>query len=312
MTRNAAPRAPQGRGVLRTLKREGALHLMLLPAVLLLLVYHQIPMAGIAIAFKKYMPSLGFLRSKWVGLQNFETLLLTPGFSQALVNTVVIAVAKIVTGILVPVFFALLMNEVRVSGVKRTIQTIVYLPHFISWVLMAGIVIELLSPATGLVNQLIKGLGGQSVFFMGSNAWIRPILVMTDVWKEFGYKTIIYMAALTAVDPALYEAAEMDGAGHMRRMWHVTLPGILPTVLLMTMLSLGQILNAGFDQVFNLVKPITLEKGDIIDTFVYRIGIEGGQFSLSTAASFFKSVISSALLVTGYALAYRVSGYRVF
>ncbi len=293
-------------------KKEKSLHLMLLPAVVILLIYHMVPMFGIVIAFKKDIPTLGFVKSKWVGLKNFQTLFTTPGFFQSLRNTVIISVAKLICGIVVPVSVALLLNEVRQTAVKRTVQTIVYLPHFLSWVLMAGIIIELLDPAKGMLNKIIKALGGTPVFFMGNVKLIRPILVITNVWKEFGYQTIVYMAALTAVDPALYEAAAIDGAGHVKRMLHVTLPGITPTILLMTMLSLGSILNAGFDQVFNLVKPITMEKGDIIDTLVYRLGIEGGQFSLSTAASLFKSTFSCLLLVTSYRLAYRFSGYQVF
>lgn len=298
--------------LLTTLKKERSLHLMLLPAIIILIIYRYIPMFGIVIVFKKYVPALGFLKSKWVGLKNFETLFTTPGFFEALRNTVIISVAKLTTGVIVPVIFALLLNEVRLSAVKRAIQTIIYLPHFVSWVLMAGIIIEILDPAKGMLNHIIKAFGGTPIFFMGNVDMIRPILVITNVWKEFGYQTIVYMAALTAVDPSLYEAASIDGAGHISQMFNVTLPCILPTVLLMAMLALGSVLDAGFDQVFNLVKPITMEKGDILDTLVYRLGIEGGQFSISTAASLFKSVFSCLLLVTSYKLAYKFSGYQVF
>lgn len=287
-------------------------HLMLLIPTALLVVYCYVPMAGIIIAFQNYKSALGFTGSKFTGLENFRVLFTNPGFMQALKNTVVIAFWKIITGLIVPVTFSLLLNEIRRSTVKRTAQTIIYMPYFISWVLMAGIIVDILSPENGIVNRLLSLFGMEPVFFLGDNNWFKPVLVVTNVWKEFGWGTIIYMAALTGIDLNLYEAAAIDGAGRWKQTLHVTLPGIAPTIVLLTTLSLGNVLNAGFDQVYNLMSPITLESGDIIDTLIYRLGIKNAQFGIATAAGLFKSMISAFFIVTSYKLAYKFTGYRVF
>ncbi len=287
-------------------------HLMLLIPTALLVVYCYVPMAGIIIAFQNYKPALGFTGSKFTGLENFRVLFTHPGFMQALKNTVVIAFWKIITGLIVPVTFSLLLNEIRRSSIKRTAQTIIYMPYFISWVLMAGIIVDILSPENGIVNRLLGLFGVEPVFFLGDNNWFKPVLVVTNVWKEFGWGTIIYMAALTGIDLNLYEAAAIDGAGRWKQTLHVTLPGIAPTIVLLTTLSLGNVLNAGFDQVYNLMSPITLESGDIIDTLIYRLGIKNAQFGIATAAGLFKSMISAFFIVTSYKLAYKFTGYRVF
>lgn len=297
---------------MKLLKRDGALHLMLLLPVIVLFIFHHIPLFGIIIAFEDYSPAKGFFKSEFIGLDNFKTLFETPGFVQSIKNTVIIAVGKMILGIVVPVTFAILLNEMRNKKVKSSVQTLVYLPHFISWVLMAGIIIEILNPRDGLVNQLSGMFGLEPVFFLGQNKIFRQVILVTDTWKEFGYATIIYMAALTGLDPALYEAASLDGAGYMRKMWNITLPGIKSVIILLATLKIGSILNAGFDQIFNLYSAVTYESGDIIDTIVYRLGMGGGQFSLATAAGVFKSVISGALLVFSYKIAYKVSGYRIF
>ncbi|MDF2486745.1 MAG: protein lplB [Herbinix sp.] len=297
---------------IRMLKRDAALHLMLLIPVTMLLIFHYIPLFGIIIAFQDYNPARGFSNSPFVGLNNFKELFMTPGFVQALKNTVIIALGKIVLGIIVPVTVALLLNEMRKARVKKTIQTMIYLPHFISWVLMAGIIIEILNPRNGMLNQFLGLFGIDPIFFLGSNKLFREIVWATDVWKEFGYATIIYMAALTSIDPSLYEAASLDGAGYFKKMLHITLPGISMTIVLLMTLKMGSILNAGFDQIFNLYSTITYESGDIIDTLVYRLGLGGGRFSLASAAGLFKSIISGTLLVVSYKVAHKTSGYRVF
>lgn len=299
-------------GFMKTLKKDGALHLMMLLPVIVLFIFHYVPLFGVTMAFQKYNPAKGFMASPFIGLDNFKELFSTPGFIQSVENTVVLAVGKIILGIIIPVAFALLLNEMGCMKVKRSIQTIVYLPHFVSWVLMAGIIIEILNPRNGLLNEFLGLFGVKPIFFLGSNSWFRGIIWVTDTWKEFGYATIIYMAALTGIALSLYEAASLDGAGHMRKMWHVTLPGIKSTILLLSILKIGSIMNAGFDQIYNLYSPITYEAGDIIDTLVYRLGLGGGQFSLATAAGLFKSVISGALLVISYKAAYKISGYRIF
>jgi len=284
---------------------------MLLIPMLIVLIYSYIPMFGIVIAFMKYLPVKGLFGSKWVGLKNFETLFTMASFGTAFRNTLIIAILKIVLNILVPVIVTLLLNDLGSSKYKKTIQTIVYMPHFISWVMLASIFTKLLS-GNGIVNKFLGIFGVDPIIFMGDNAWFRFTLVFTYVWKEFGYGTIVYLAAVTGIDVDLYEAAEMDGAGHWQRMLHVTLPGIAPTIVMMTALSLGNVLNAGFDQVFNMYNPLVYETGDIIDTLVYRMGFDSGNFGLSTAAGLFKSVISSILLIASYRIADKTTGYKIF
>ncbi|GIP31646.1 sugar ABC transporter permease [Paenibacillus sp. J2TS4] len=288
------------------------LHLMLLPGVLLVFVYCYIPMAGIVIAFQDFRPLGGLFNARWVGLENFEFIFNYPGFRQALWNTVYISFMKIVLGLFVPIVISLLLNEVRLQFFKRGIQTLIYLPHFLSWIILSGILIDILSPKTGIVNQSLGVFGIEPIFFLGDNRWFPITLVISDVWKEFGFSTIIYLAALTSISPTLYEAAVMDGAGRWRQTWYITLPGMRPIIVLMVTLSLGNVLNAGFDQVFNLYNPIVYESGDIIDTMVYRFGIVDAQYSVATAMGLFKSVVSFVFISSAYWLAYRFANYRIF
>lgn len=293
-------------------KKYLSFYLMLLVPVLLTFIYHYIPMFGIVIAFLDYNPALGFSRSEFVGWENFINLFTNPMFPRAIRNTIIIACWKILFGLIVPVVFALLLNEVRNSAFKRIAQTVVYLPHFISWVLAAGIVIDVLSPSGGSLNQLLGAFGIEPVFFLGENKWIRTVLIVSDIWKGFGWGTIIYMAALTGIDMNLYEAAAIDGAGKWKQTLYITLPGIQSTIILKMILSLGDVLNAGFDQVYNLVTPITMTNGDIIDTLVFRLGLEQAQFGLSTATGLFKALIGAFFIVTSHRLAYKITGYKTF
>jgi putative aldouronate transport system permease protein len=288
------------------------LHLMILPGLLLLLVYQYGPMVGVTIAFQKFIPAKGFFGSEWVGLRNLEYVMSLPSFTQILWNTIFIAVMKIVVGLLVPITISLLLNELRLELVKRGVQTLIYLPHFLSWVILGGILIDILSPSGGIVNHWIKSLGAEPIFFLGSNQWFPYTLVITNEWKEFGFSTIVYLAAITSINPSLYEAAVMDGANRMRQAWHITLPGMRPIIVLMATLSLGQVLNAGFEQVFNLYSPLVYESGDIIDTFVYRIGMIDAQYGVATAVGLFKSFVSLILISVSYFLAYRFANYRIF
>lgn len=302
---------PARRSFVRRFRRDYPLYLLMLLPTLFILIYAYIPMLGISIAFMKYLPAKGFSGSKWIGFDNFKVLFNMPGFYQALINTLSISVFKIMLNVLVPVVFTILLNEIRRERIKKTIQTLVYLPHFISWVLLSGILIKLLS-ADGVVNQFLQLFGIEPIIFLGDNRWFRATIIITDVWKEFGYGTIVYLAAVAGVNQDLYEAAQIDGAGHIKQMWHVTLPSIVPIIVLMTTLNIGSILNAGFGQVFNLLQPIVYESGDILDTLVYRIGFSSGQFGLSTAANLFKSVISILLIAVSYKSAYHLTGYKVF
>ena len=292
--------------------RELPLHLMLLPGLALILVFHYVPMFGIVMAFQNFKPAKGFFGSKWVGMENFIYMAKLPNMSSVLFNTVFIAVMKIIVGMVVPIFVALMLNEIGSKKFKRTVQTVVYFPHFLSWVILGGVLMDVLSPSSGIVNDIIRLFGGTPIYFLGDKNWFPYTMVITAVWKNFGYDTIVYLAALTNVDRNLYEAAAMDGATRVKQTWHVTLPGILPIVTLMGVLNLGNILNAGFDQIFNLYSPSVYSTGDIIDTFVYRLGLEQAQFSVSTAVGLFKSVISIIMVSLSNYLAGRFANYRVF
>lgn len=286
-------------------------HLMLLIPCLFLLVFYYLPMAGIVMSFQNYQPGLGFLKSKWVGFDNFIKIFKMANIGQVLWNTIYIAILKIAGNLLIPVIFALMLNEVRTKVVKKAVQTITYLPYFLSWVVFAGILTDFLS-TTGPVNYLIKSLGGSSIYFLGNETLFPYTMVFTDIWKDFGFNTIVYLAALTGIDTTLYEAAEADGAGRWMQTIHITLPGIAMFIALMSILAIGNVLNAGFDQIFNLYSPIVYKTGDIIDTLVYRIGILNAQYSLSTAVDLFKSFVSMILITLSYKLADKYAGYRVF
>ncbi|RAV23139.1 ABC transporter permease [Paenibacillus contaminans] len=286
-------------------------HLMMMPGMILLFLFSIIPMFGVVIAFQDFNPGLGFLRSEWVGLDNFRFMFELRDSRTIILNTVFIALMKMIAHLSIPLIFALMLHELRFGRLKRWIQTIVYLPHFLSWVILSGIVIQLLS-SEGPINRLIETFGGESIMFLGDNNWFPYVIVASDTWKEFGFETIIYLAALTGINPDLYEAAEVDGANRLQKLFHVTLPGIRTTVVLLATLSLGNILNAGFDQIFNLYNPLVYESGDIIDTYVYRVGLLNIQYGLGTAVGLMKSIVSFVLIVISYWMASRFANYRIF
>ena len=286
-------------------------HLMMLPGMVFLILFHLVPMGGLMMAFQDFMPIKGLFGSKFVGLKNFERLFKLPTFWRVLRNTLVISVGKLVLVMVASVVFALLLNECRHIKYKRIIQTTVYLPHFLSWVILAVMFSNIFS-FTGIVSQIVQLFGGEATMFMISNDWFRKILIGGEVWKEFGYGAIVYVAAITSIDPTLYEAAGIDGAGRRKKMWYVTLPSIIPTIVLMTTLNIGKLLKGGFDQVFNLYSPLVYETGDIIDTYVYRMGLVDLQYSNGTAVGLFQSLIGFLLLVIAYKLADKLVGYRPF
>lgn len=295
------------------MKKQLPMHLMILPGFILLLIFSYLPMAGIIIAFQKFIPAKGlFGNQKWIGLENFRYVLDMPSFYDIMWNTVSIAVMKILLGLIIPIIFAILINEVTNSALKRGVQTLIYLPHFLSWVVLGGILIDILSPSDGIVNNLIKSLGFEPIFFLGDNKWFPSTMVITETWKEFGYGTIIYLAAITGIDPSLYEAARIDGANRWKQILNITLPGMKMVVVLLMVLSLGNILNAGFDQIFNLYSPPVYQSGDIVDTFVYRIGLLDAQFGVATAVGLFKSLVSFTLISVSYFFAYKFADYRIF
>jgi putative aldouronate transport system permease protein len=295
------------------LRNTWQLHAMLLPAVIIVFIFQYIPMFGLVMAFQDYEPWLGFLHSPWVGLEHFKTMFEYEDARQVIWNTLVISTLKIIFNLVVPLVFALLLNEVYIMKFKRTVQTIVYLPHFLSWVILGGILIDMLSPEGGIVNRVLVSLFNiEPIFFLGDNDWFRTVVVVTDVWKECGFNTIVFLAAITSINPTLYEAAIVDGANRWQQTIYVTLPSMLPIIIVVGTLSLGNILNAGFDQILNLYNPLVYKTGDIIDTYVYRVGLLNGDFSYGTAVGLFKSIISFILVVTGYRLAYKYANYKVF
>jgi len=285
--------------------------LMILPGFIWLFLFSIVPMYGIVMAFQNFNPARGFLGSRWVGLENFRYMFILSDSKRVIVNTLIIAIGKMILNLVVPLLFALLLNEVKNRLYKKTIQTIVYLPHFISWVILASVVLNIFG-FQGVVNTIGSWFGAESRVWMTDATFFRKLVIWTDVWKGFGYNAVIFLAALTGISPNLYEAASIDGAGRLRSTWSVTLPGIAPTVVVVGVLGLGNVLNAGFDQIYNLYNPLVYSTGDIIDTWVYRMGLVNLQFSLATAAGLLKSVVSFVLIVFSYLMAYKFADYKVF
>jgi putative aldouronate transport system permease protein len=296
---------------MRNRKAEWEYRLMTLPGIICLILFSYVPMAGIVMAFQKFIPARGITGSPFIGLGNFEYMFDLPDVGRVFSNTIYIACWKIILGQLVPIVFALLLSELTNVWFKKLVQTIVYLPHFLSWVILGTIFKQMLG-LTGIINYFITRIGFEPVMFLSNGEFFRFVIITTDVWKGFGFGAIIYLAAILAINPSLYEAAIVDGANRFQRILHVTIPGIGPTIILMATLSLGGVLNAGFDQIFNMYNPLVYTHADIIDTYVYRIGLVGMQYGFSTAVGLLKSVISSVLIVLSYTLAYRFSGYRIF
>ena len=295
------------------LGKELPFHLMLLPGVILVFIYMYIPLGGLIIAFQKFIPAKGlFGNQKWVGWDNFIYLYHLPGALSALQNTIIIAFWKIILHLIIPITVSILLNEIRSAPFRRTAQTLICLPHFLSWIIMGGILIDILSPSGGIVNKLLGLFGVEPIFFLGSNDYFRFTLIFTDVWKEFGFNTIVYLAAITNIDPNQYEAATIDGANRFQRILYVTLPNMRMIIVLMMVLSLGNVLNAGFDQVFNLYSKQVYATGDILDTFIYRIGLIDAQFGVATAMGMFKSVVSTLFISVSYYCAYKFADYRIF
>lgn len=287
------------------------LYVLLLPSFVLAIVFCYIPMGGLVMAFQNYKPWLGITGSEFMGMENFKQIFAFKESYQAIINTLIIAVSKIVLGLIVPIVMALLLNEVSHVGLKKGIQTLVYLPHFLSWVTVAGMLRDILG-LDGIVNGVLKSFGMDPVFFLGEAGMFRQIAVISDLWKGFGFGMIVYLAAISNIDQSLYEAAEMDGANRWQQTIYITLPGIMSMIIVMATLSLGNVLNAGFDQIFNLYSPLTYSTGDIIDTYVYRQSLVNGQYSFGTAVGLFKSGVGLLLTAIAYKLAYKFAGYRIF
>lgn len=298
-------------GFVRTLKSYGKqyqLVLMFLPAAITLALFAYAPMYGLTIAFKDFALLKGISGSSWVGLGNFRKLLTAPSFSEVFVNTIKISFLRLIFGFPAPILLALLLNEVGNARFKKVVQTISYLPHFFSWVVLAGIVIQILSPSSGIVNQIIVMFGGNPIYFVADPRYFVPMLIVTGIWKEVGWGTVVYLASITSISPELYEAATIDGAGRFQKMLHITLPALRPVVSIMFILNSGNLINAGFDQIYNLSDPAVYKVADIIDTYVYRRGLLDMKYSFSSAAGLFKNIISFALVLTTNGLVKVISG----
>ena len=309
--RNVGQPASRRRGLWQRIKAARLLYLMLLPSLALLVVFRFMPLWGISIAFVDYYPLKGLAESPFVGLKHFEAIFGSKEGFEIIRNTLVIAVGKLIAGDIASIAFALLIFQLGHRLFKRIAQVTTAIPHFMSWVIIGGIFIDLLS-SRGLVNAPLQALGLPAIPFLRDQTLFPITLILTDVWKEFGFGSVIYLAALTTILPELYEAAAVDGAGRLSRLIHITIPGIMPTIILMLCLGLGRVLDAGFEQVLTLLNPLVYSTGDIIDTYVYRVGLLRGDFSVGAAIGLFKSVVSFTLIMFSYWLADRYAGYRIF
>lgn len=296
-----------------TLRQSYQYHLLMLPGFAVVFVYTIIPFLGNIMAFQNYQPILGFFKSKWVGLNNFKHMMLLPDTARIFRNSFTIALGKLVLTMVLSIFFAILLNEITSVKFKKTVQTVCFLPHFLSWVILATIFKNLLDTG-GILNQTLMNMGflEEPLMFLGSNKLFQGVVISTDVWKEFGYGAIIFIAALMGINSELYEAAAVDGAGRLAKIWHITLPSIRVTIVMVATLNIANILNAGFDQIYNLYSPVVYQSGDIIDTYVYRLSFVNAQYSLATAIGLMKSAISFIMIITAHKLAKKFANYQIF
>lgn len=294
------------------IKKDPWLYILLIPGLLYFIIFKYLPMFGIIIAFQDYQPYLGILKSEWVGFEHFRDFFTNPDFFKLLRNTLLISLYNLVFSFPLPIVLALLLNEVKNSAFKRTVQTTVYVPHFISWVVVASITYVLLTTEGGVINEILFRLTGNKIAFLTDPKWFRPLIVMQTIWKETGWGTIIFLAALSGVDPTLYEAATVDGATRWQQTWYITLPAISSTIVIMLILRLGSILDTGFEQIFLMMNSLNREVADVFDTYVYVMGITQGAFSYSTAVGLFKSVVGLILIEAANYFARKVGETSLF
>lgn len=293
-------------------KKHGALTLMFLPVILYFLVFHYAPMYGITLAFKEFNLSLGIFGSPWVGFENFKDMFSVDTFWRAVKNTVIISFLKLAFGFPMPIILALMLNEVRLVKFKKVIQTISYLPHFLSWIILAGLFIQLFSPSNGTVNYILGLAGIKPIYFMADNNWFRSVLIITDIWKGAGWGSIIYLATISGISSEIHEAAECDGTGRFQKICYITLPMLVPTIVIMFILNVGGIMNAGFDQILNMYNTAVYETSDIIDTYVYRYGLGQMKYSMATAVGLFKNVIGFVLVIITNKISNSISEYGIW
>lgn len=290
------------------MKQNFWLYIFLIPGMVFLLLMNYLPMFGIIIAFKNFRVVKGVFGSDWVGLKHFQYLFHAPDFYRILRNSLTLSLLRLVCGFPMPIILALMMNEMGNQGYKRTMQTILYLPHFISWVVVISILYNILSTSTGMVNDIIAKAGGEKIAFLTTSRYFRPIIVLTDIWKGAGWGTIVYMAAISGIDSALYEAAIIDGASRLQRIWYVTLPTIAGTIVVMLIMRTGSILNNGFEEVYLLKNALTSDVADIFETYTYEIGLQSGQFSYASAVGLFQSVVGCVLIFITNTVSRKIGG----
>lgn len=296
-----------GRELKRSAGKYWDLYLLLIPVLAYFIIFKFVPMYGVQIAFRDYVPRKGILGSNWVGFKHFSRFFASYNCGQIIWNTIYLSVLNLLFNFPLPILLALLLNEIRVKACKKTLQMVTYAPHFLSTVVVCGMVVSFCSPSTGVVNTIIKSLGGEPIYFMAKEAWFRPLYVISDVWKNMGWNSIIFLSALAAIDPALYEAASIDGASRAKQMLHVTLPSIVPTIAVMLILNCGKVMNLGFEKVFLLQTDLNLDVSEVISTMVYRQGILNSKFSYAAAIDLFNSVVNLILLFAVNAISKRVS-----
>ncbi|MCP3773191.1 ABC transporter permease subunit [Paenibacillus sp. MZ04-78.2] len=296
----------------KTFLRYKWLYLLMVPGIVYYLVFHYVPMFGLVVAFKKYNLMKGMWGSEWVGFDNFRTIFTSPEFPSLLRNTILISVYRILFNMVPDVLLALMLNEIRVNWFKRIVQTITYGPHFLSWIIVYGLVFSFFAPGAGLVTTFFRDLGWGELDVLANSEYFRSLLVSTDIWKSTGFGAIIYLAALSSINHELYEASVVDGAGRWRQLWHITLPGIREVFILLLILRIGHIMDAGFEQVYIFLNARVYDVGDILDTWIFRRGIEQMEFSVPAAMGVFKSVIGLALVIGANKLAKKVGGSGIW
>ncbi|WP_299926329.1 sugar ABC transporter permease [uncultured Pelagimonas sp.] len=292
---------------LQHMRREWQIYVLLAPTIIWFILFLYKPMYGLQIAFKDYSIFRGIAGSPWVGFEHFQTLFESDTFVRALKNTVIISALSMMFGFPMPIILALMFNEILNQTYKKTAQTLVYLPHFISTVIIAGIVVTAFSPSAGIVNTIIGWFGIEPIYFLTKPEWFRPIFIGSGIWQEAGFSSIVFLAAIAGVNPSLYESAVVDGASRWQMMWKITLPSIMPTIIIMLIIRIGNILEIGFELVILLYQPATYQTADVINTFIYRQGLQGGQYDVAAAAGLFNAVVAFVLVMTANTISRRVS-----
>ena len=296
------------KNVVVNLRRDRYLYLMLLPFLVWYVIFQYKPLYGLQIAFMNYSPFKGMGGSPWIGFENFRVFFEGPYFFRTLRNTILISLYSLVIAFPIPILLALMLNEVKRSGFKRAIQTVTYLPHFISVVVIAGIVTNFLAPSNGLVNIWLDRLGFEKIYFLVHPEYFRSIYISMNVWKDAGFNAILYLAVLASINPELYESAVIDGAGKLKQIWHVTLPGILPTIMILLILRIGDFLEVGYEAIILLYQPATYETADVINTYVYRSGLQEGRYGLAAAVGLFNSTVGFVLVILANKLSNKFTG----